>query len=333
MTHLAIHNISAIYGNATVLDAIELGIDTGEMHVLLGPSGCGKTTLLRSIAGLVSPSSGSITLDGRRIDTLPPKDRGIGMVFQHYALFPNMTVRQNLAFGLEQRRLAKKTINDKVSAALETVSLSDRADRRPHQLSGGQKQRVALARALVLEPKLLLLDEPLSALDAQIRKRLRDELKRIQRESGLTSILVTHDQDEALSLGDRISVMNAGRIAQTASPQELYYRPADLFVAGFIGDANIITAEDMSRITGNRFERTCIIPPHAFTIGNAPDGTGVAFTAEVKDISIVGPTVRYQLDAAGVALKVEHASAHDTLYPPPGQQVTLTVAERQLHYI
>ncbi|PYG58211.1 ABC transporter ATP-binding protein [Rhizobium sp. UGM030330-04] len=333
MTHLAIHNISAIYGNATVLDAIELGIDTGEMHVLLGPSGCGKTTLLRSIAGLVSPSSGSITLDGRRIDTLPPKDRGIGMVFQHYALFPNMTVRQNLAFGLEQRRLAKKTIDDKVSAVLETVSLSDRAERRPHQLSGGQKQRVALARALVLEPKLLLLDEPLSALDAQIRKRLRDELKRIQRESGLTSILVTHDQDEALSLGDRISVMNAGRIAQTASPQELYYRPADLFVAGFIGDANIITAEDMSRITGNRFERTCIIPPHAFTIGNAPDGTGVAFTAEVKDISIVGPTVRYQLDAAGVALKVEHASAQDALYPPPGQQITLTVAERQLHYI
>ncbi|TRB03996.1 ABC transporter ATP-binding protein [Agrobacterium tumefaciens] len=333
MTHLAIHNISAIYGNATVLDAIELGIDTGEMHVLLGPSGCGKTTLLRSIAGLVSPSSGSITLDGRRIDTLPPKDRGIGMVFQHYALFPNMTVRQNLAFGLEQRRLAKKTIDDKVSAVLETVSLSDRAERRPHQLSGGQKQRVALARALVLEPKLLLLDEPLSALDAQIRKRLRDELKRIQRESGLTSILVTHDQDEALSLGDRISVMNAGRIAQTASPQELYYRPADLFVAGFIGDANIITAEDMSRITGNRFERTCIIPPHAFTIGNAPDGTGVAFTAEVKDISIVGPTVRYQLDAAGVSLKVEHASAQDALYPPPGQQITLTVAERQLHYI
>ncbi|MFK0206040.1 ABC transporter ATP-binding protein [Agrobacterium sp. NPDC090283] len=333
MTHLAIHNISAIYGNATVLDAIELGIDTGEMHVLLGPSGCGKTTLLRSIAGLVSPSSGSITLDGRRIDTLPPKDRGIGMVFQHYALFPNMTVRQNLAFGLEQRRLAKKTIDDKVSAALETVSLSDRADWRPHQLSGGQKQRVALARALVLEPKLLLLDEPLSALDAQIRKRLRDELKRIQRESGLTSILVTHDQDEALSLGDRISVMNAGRIAQTASPQELYYRPADLFVAGFIGDANIITAEDMSRITGNRFERTCIIPPHAFTIGNAGDGTGVAFTAEVKDISVVGPTVRYQLDAAGVALKVEHASAQDALYPPPGQHVTLTVAERQLHYI
>ncbi|NTE56736.1 ABC transporter ATP-binding protein [Agrobacterium tumefaciens] len=333
MTHLAIHNISAIYGNATVLDAIELGIDTGEMHVLLGPSGCGKTTLLRSIAGLVSPSSGSITLDGRRIDTLPPKDRGIGMVFQHYALFPNMTVRQNLAFGLEQRRLAKKTIDDKVSAALETVSLSDRAERRPHQLSGGQKQRVALARALVLEPKLLLLDEPLSALDAQIRKRLRDELKRIQRESGLTSILVTHDQDEALSLGDRISVMNAGRIAQTASPQELYYRPADLFVAGFIGDANIITAEDMSRITGNRFERTCIIPPHAFTIGNAPDGNSVAFTAEVKDISIVGPTVRYQLDAAGVALKVEHASAQDALYPPPGQLITLTVAERQLHYI
>nr|WP_295985084.1 ABC transporter ATP-binding protein [uncultured Agrobacterium sp.] len=333
MTHLAIHNISAIYGNATVLDAIELGIDTGEMHVLLGPSGCGKTTLLRSIAGLVSPSSGSITLDGRRIDTLPPKDRGIGMVFQHYALFPNMTVRQNLAFGLEQRRLAKKTIDDKISAVLETVSLSDRAERRPHQLSGGQKQRVALARALVLEPKLLLLDEPLSALDAQIRKRLRDELKRIQRESGLTSILVTHDQDEALSLGDRISVMNAGRIAQTASPQELYYRPADLFVAGFIGDANIITAEDMSRITGNRFERTCIIPPHAFTIGNAPDGTGVVFTAEVKDISIVGPTVRYQLDAAGVALKVEHASAQDALYPPPGEHVTLTVAERQLHYI
>ncbi|MCW0983430.1 ABC transporter ATP-binding protein [Agrobacterium sp. BT-220-3] len=333
MTYLAIDNVSATYGNATVLDSIELAIDKGEMHVLLGPSGCGKTTLLRSIAGLVSPSSGSIALDGRRIDTLAPKDRGIGMVFQHYALFPNMTVRQNLAFGLEQRRLAKRTIDDKVFAALETVALSDHADRRPNQLSGGQKQRVALARALVLEPKLLLLDEPLSALDAQIRKRLRDELKRIQRESGLTSILVTHDQDEALSLGDRISVMNAGQIAQTASPQELYYRPANLFVAGFIGDANIISADDMSRITGSRFERTAVIPPHALAIRGTAEGATVSFTAEVKDISIVGPTVRYQMDASGVALKVEHPSAQDAQYAPPGQRVTLTVADRQVHYI
>lgn len=330
---VSIRDLSLSFGAVTVLKDLNLDIYDGEFLVLLGSSGCGKSTLLNCIAGLLEPTDGQIFIKDRNVTWEEPKDRGIGMVFQHYALFPNMTVRQNLAFGLEQRRLAKRTIDDKVFAALETVALSDHADRRPHQLSGGQKQRVALARALVLEPKLLLLDEPLSALDAQIRKRLRDELKRIQRESGLTSILVTHDQDEALSLGDRISVMNAGQIAQTASPQELYYRPANLFVAGFIGDANIISADDMSRITGSRFERTAVIPPHALAIRGTAEGATVSFTAEVKDISIVGPTVRYQMDASGVALKVEHPSAQDAQYAPPGQRVTLTVADRQVHYI
>lgn len=331
MISLAVQRVSASYGSTTILDSVDLSIAKGEMHVLLGPSGCGKTTLLRSIAGLVRPTSGAISLDGRRIDTLAPKERGIGMVFQHYALFPNMTVRQNLAFGLEQRALAKKLIDGKVAGALEIVALTDRADLRPHQLSGGQKQRVALARALVLQPKLLLLDEPLSALDAQIRKRLREELKRIQREFGLTSILVTHDQEEALSLGDRVSVMHAGKIAQTASPQDLYYRPASLFVAGFIGDANIITPEDMSRITGARQEKTSIIIPHAFAINGPKDPYALSFTATVRDASTVGAAVRYLMDAAGVALKVEHLSARQAAYPGPGQDVTLSVAECDIH--
>jgi putative spermidine/putrescine transport system ATP-binding protein len=252
MSYLEIRNVSLAYGATPVLRDISLDIDEGEMHVLLGPSGCGKTTLLRSIAGLSQAQGGSISLQGRRIDGLHPKDRGVAMVFQNYALFPNMTVTENLAFGLEQKGLPKAEIAAKVESALGMVALTDRAAARPHQLSGGQKQRVALARALVLEPKVLLLDEPLSALDAQIRKRLRDELRRIQREIGLTAILVTHDQEEAIALGTRIAVMDAGRLSQVGTPEEVYYRPANLFVARFMGDMNILDPASVRALSGSR---------------------------------------------------------------------------------
>ncbi|PRD42578.1 ABC transporter ATP-binding protein [Phyllobacterium phragmitis] len=332
MTYLLLDGIRASYGGTTVLDNIDLAVGKSEMHVLLGPSGCGKTTLLRSIAGLVRPDGGRIVLEGRSIGALPPKDRGIGMVFQHYALFPNMTVRQNLAFGLEQRRMEKRIIGHKVDAALDTVSLTDRADMRPHQLSGGQKQRVALARALVLEPKLMLLDEPLSALDAQIRKRLREELKRIQRETGLTSILVTHDQDEALSLGDRISVMNAGRIVQTGNGQDIYYRPADDFVARFIGDANIIEASRIEILARKAPGKTAIIQPHAIKIGTTSEDA-LNLRARVLEASVAGASVRYLMDVAGVPLKVRTHTSSEGQYLSAGSESSLSVRWKDIHFI
>lgn len=334
MTHLDLSSIGMRYGNNVILDGIDLSVAQGEMHVLLGPSGCGKTTLLRSIAGLAQPDRGAIHLAGRPIEKLHPKDRGIGMVFQHYALFPNMTVRQNLAFGLEQRRLGRKVINDKIDAVLEIVSLQDKADARPRQLSGGQKQRVALARALVLEPSLLLLDEPLSALDAQIRKRLRDELKRIQRQTGLTSILVTHDQDEALSLGDRISVMNNGRIAQTASGPEIFYRPADLFVAKFIGNANIFTAAEFGRLIGRDFDQTAVIHPHMFMIGKASQGSNLFdVAATVVETVAAGNVVRYAMRASGIIFNVEAQTAMNEGYLAAGTEAIVTIDPSNAHFL
>ncbi|MFC0216972.1 ABC transporter ATP-binding protein [Pseudochelatococcus lubricantis] len=343
MSYLTIAKVSATYGAATILDGINLEIGQGEMHVLLGPSGCGKTTLLRAIAGLAAPSAGEIRLAGRRIDNLPPKDRGIAMVFQHYALFPNMTVRQNLAFGLEQKKLSRAEIARKVEATLDMVALGPRADVRPHQLSGGQRQRVALARALVLEPSLLLLDEPLSALDAQIRKRLRDELKRIQRDTGLTSILVTHDQDEALTLGDRISVMNAGGIAQTGNPRDIYHRPRSLFVAGFIGDGNLLAPEELERLTGIRSADTVVIQPQDWRLEGA-NGTAVAPAGDeageairlpgvVADASLSGPSIRYTVTAAGLRLKVETPNHYDSTQFSPGADVVLTLRRRDVHAV
>lgn len=330
MSELQIQKLHLSYGALQVLRDINLTIGDGEMHILLGTSGCGKTTLLRSIAGLAQPSSGTIMLAGRDIGRLAPKDREIGMVFQHYALFPNMTVWQNLAFGLEQLKWSKARIQDKVDGLLDTVSLSDRAHMRPHQLSGGQKQRVALARALALEPKLLLLDEPLSALDAQIRKRLREELKRTQREIGLTSVLVTHDQDEALSLGDRISVMDGGQIAQTGTGSEIFYRPSNMFVAQFMGDANIIEPADFNRITGRSIDRTVIVQPHSLSI----NGTGeIRVECDVSDVSIAGSVVRYTLNAHDVKLRADVQTSRDSTFLAQGARTTVSLQERDLHFL
>lgn len=212
----------------------------GEFLTLLGPSGCGKTTTLRIIAGFEKPERGGILFDGKRVNDLPPYERGIGIVFQDYALFPHMTVFKNIAFGLEMKRLPKAEIERRVRWALELVGLEGLENRYPEQLSGGQQQRVALARALVVEPDVLLLDEPLSNLDAKIRERLRGEIKRIQRELGITTVYVTHDQEEAMAVSDRIAVMNVGRVEQVGKPLELYYRPRTEFVARFLGLSNIL---------------------------------------------------------------------------------------------
>jgi putative spermidine/putrescine transport system ATP-binding protein len=224
------------------LDGLDLDITGGEFLALLGPSGCGKTTALRAIAGFDRPDGGRVLLDGRDITGVPANKRDMGMVFQAYSLFPNLTVAENVAFGLRVRRRGKAEQTGRAVELLDLVGLADRGDRYPHQLSGGQQQRVALARALAVAPQVLLLDEPLSALDAKVRVQLREEIRRIQLELGITTVFVTHDQAEALSVADRVGVLRAGRLEQVASPDELYERPATAFVAEFVGTMNRVPA-------------------------------------------------------------------------------------------
>ena len=252
---LCLQRVSRHFGSAVALAGMDLTIQAGEFIALLGPSGCGKSTALNCVAGLLPLTGGSIWLDQQRIDELPPERRGFGMVFQNYALFPHLTVRRNVAFGLMMRGFAKKEIRGRVDAALELVQLQAHADKLPGRLSGGQQQRVAIARAIVIEPPLILMDEPLSNLDAKLRLEMRAEIKRIHRDLQRTTIYVTHDQDEALSLADRIVVMNEGRTLQIDAPEELYTRPANLKVARFMGYRNILDLE-VDRIQENRVSLT-----------------------------------------------------------------------------
>ena len=230
------------YDETTAVDAIDAEVNAGEFFSLLGPSGCGKTTTLRMIAGFVRPTEGEILLDGVDVAQVPPHQRNVHTVFQNYALFPHLNVADNVAFGLRRRKVGKDETKRRVAEALELVELGRLAGRRPQQLSGGQQQRVALARALVLRPAVLLLDEPLGALDAKIRKQLRLELKALQEEVGITFVFVTHDQEEALSMSDRVAVMSAGRIEQIGTPAEVYENPATVFVADFLGVSNLMDA-------------------------------------------------------------------------------------------
>jgi len=238
MAYLELKNISKSYSDVDVVHDFNLDIEKGTLVSLLGPSGCGKTTTLRMIAGFEQLDDGSIQLDGSDITGVPPNRRDIGMVFQAYALFPNKTVRENISFGLRMKKTPKNEIGRKVDAVLEMVRLQETADRYPHQLSGGQQQRIALARALAVQPRVLLLDEPLSALDAEVRVVLRGEIRRIQSELAITTVYVTHDQEEALSISDKVVVMNKGLIEQVGVPEEIYRAPQTRFVATFIGTAN-----------------------------------------------------------------------------------------------
>ena len=238
---IVIENLSKSFGGFVALDRIGLTIGTGELFFLLGPSGCGKTTLLRHIAGFYQPDQGRILFDGKDVTRLPPHQRNTGMVFQNYALWPHLTVEKNVAFGLEERRLPRPEIDRRVAEALHVVRLDDLARRKIHEMSGGQQQRVALARALVVRPACLLLDEPLSNLDSKLRLEMRLEIRRICREFQLTSIYVTHDQQEALSIADRIAILNAGKLLQVGTPAEIYRHSRNRFVAEFIGEANFLT--------------------------------------------------------------------------------------------
>jgi putative spermidine/putrescine transport system ATP-binding protein len=242
VTGLQLAGLGKTYGAAVAVDDATLSVATGELVALLGPSGCGKTTTLRMVAGFVPPSAGQIVLEGRDITRVPANQRDIGMVFQSYALFPHMTVRRNVEFGLRCHRVTGAEMTRRVESVLETAGLGALAERYPRQLSGGQQQRVALARVLVLRPKLLLFDEPLSNLDARLRVQMRGEIRQLQKSLGITALFVTHDQDEASAIADRIVVMNRGRIEQVGTPSEIYQEPATRFVADFIGTANVLDA-------------------------------------------------------------------------------------------
>jgi len=237
---VSLRGLTKVYGGATVVDGLDLDIASGEFFSLLGPSGCGKTTTLRMIAGFSDPTSGSVLVGGEDVTSTPPHKRDVNTVFQSYALFEHLDVHRNVGFGLRRRGIDKATIDRRVSDMLELVELGDRGKDRPNQLSGGQRQRVALARALINQPKVLLLDEPLAALDLKLRHAMQAELKAIQREVGITFLFVTHDQDEALTMSDRVAIMNEGVIEQCGAPEDVYERPTSIFAAGFIGTSNLM---------------------------------------------------------------------------------------------
>ena len=248
---LALVGLTKRFGAVTAVDGLTLDVEPGEILTLLGPSGCGKTTVLNLIAGFEAPDSGTVRIDGADVAARPPHRREVGMVFQDYALFPHLTVRENVAFPLRVRGTSEPEVTGRVGAMLELVRLSGYGDRLPRQLSGGQQQRVALARALAFRPRVLLMDEPFGALDRALRETMRAELRELQRALGVTVVLVTHDQDEAMDLADRVAVMRAGRLQQVASPRELYESPANAFVAGFVGESNLLEAVVVS-VEGER---------------------------------------------------------------------------------
>ncbi len=275
------------YGALAALDRVTLAVAEGEFFGLLGPSGSGKTTLLRAIAGFVLPESGEIRIDGQRIETVPVHKRGIGMVFQNYALFPHLSVFDNIAFGLQVRGLAAADIAQRVAEALHLVRLSGLEERRPRQLSGGQQQRVALARALVTRPKVLLLDEPLGALDKRLRQEMQVELKQIQRTVGITTLFVTHDQEEALTLCDRIAILSEGRLMQVGLPAEVYEHPASRFAAEFLGEANLFSGRVEPEATGGRV-RTAAGLTVASTLPPPSDGEAILAVRPEK-IQLIDP--------------------------------------------
>ena len=247
---ISLRGLRKVFGAVTAVDGIDLEIADGEFFAMLGPSGSGKTTVLRLVAGFERPTSGAVLLGGRDVTSDPPFARDLNTVFQDYALFPHMSVLANVEYGLRVKRVGRQARRERSLAALETVRLAGFGDRRPHELSGGQRQRVALARALVNRPKVLLLDEPLGALDLKLRREMQIELKALQREVGITFVFVTHDQEEALTMSDRIAVFNSGRVEQVATPFELYERPATSFVAGFVGTSNLLEGEAARRVIG-----------------------------------------------------------------------------------
>ena len=325
---VAVRNLTKRFGPLEVVNGVNLTIQEGELFTLLGPSGCGKTTLLRVIAGFYALDEGEVCFDERVVNDVPPHERGIGMVFQNYALWPHMTVFENVAYGLKLQNLDHPQITNRVTSALENVKLSGLGERYPGQLSGGQQQRVALARALVLNPKILLLDEPLSNLDAKIRIQVRAEIRKLQKDLGITTVYVTHDQEEALTLSDRIAVLNKGRVLQLGPPKELYERPANRFVADFIGINNLIEGTvrsvdaqrrqltvstaigELSALLDERLREgdrciLCVRPENA-AFGSATEAGRNRLHGRIAFAAYLGNAVRYDVELAqGVIFKVD----------------------------
>ncbi|WP_439521272.1 ABC transporter ATP-binding protein [Marivita sp.] len=315
MARVELSAVRKTFGSVVAVQGADVVFDEGSFTTLLGPSGCGKTTILRMISGLETPTSGDILIGGNRINDVPIHKRNLGLVFQNYALFPHRTIAENIAFGLKYRDVPKAEVARKVQDALDIVRLPGVEDRFPNQLSGGQQQRIALARAIVIEPDVLLLDEPLSALDANLREDMRVELKAIQDRIGVTSIFVTHDQSEALAMSDKIIVMSAGRVEQIGTPEEVYNTPASEFVAGFLGASNLLDARVVARENGHvvletpEFGRTPVPLSHAATLGEGPSARLMiraekltlaaagqdAPQAKVETVDYQGQLVRYFL--------------------------------------
>ena len=352
---IAVENVSLSYGTTRVLRGIDLAIRPGELFSFLGPSGCGKTTLLRLIAGFARADTGRVLIGGQDVSGLPPWKRDVGLVFQSYALWPHMTVARNVAFGLEERRVPSAEIAPRVRAALELVGLSHLAGRRPSELSGGQQQRVALARTIVVRPKVLLLDEPLSNLDARLRVEVRRELRALQSRLGITTIFVTHDQEEANTISDRIAVMHEGVVQQVGTPMELYARPANLFVAGFLGTANVLegrlAGEGASRAyqigEGVRIpvpaaitvpaDARLVLRPQAIRIldgsETAPDG-GTTLAATVTGREFHGASVRYTVAMrSGQSLLVDLPFRAGAPLREAGDAVTLAIPPDALCWV
>ncbi len=328
MSFLSIRGLHKRYAATPIFSDINCEIAQGEFVTLLGPSGCGKSTLLRCIAGLTEVNGGQILLDGQDLVPISPQQRGIGMVFQSYALFPNMSVAQNVAFGLRMQKVAPAESAQRVADALRMVELHEFANRYPQQLSGGQCQRVALARSLVTRPRVLLLDEPLSALDARIRKHLREQIRSIQQELGLTTIFVTHDQEEALVMSDRIFLMNAGKIVQSGAAETLYTAPVDAFAAGFIGNYNLLDADAASRLLQRPINSRVAIRPESIQL----DANGT-IDAQVRSHSLLGNVIRYRVEAYGVELLVDvlNRSPADLLHN--GQAIALHIEAQAIQEV
>ncbi len=344
MAFLDLTNLEKVFGTNRVVKDFSLGVDKGEFVSLLGPSGCGKTTVLRMVAGFETPTSGSIRIDGQDVTDQRTNQRAIGMMFQAYALFPNMTVADNVAFGLKVKGVPRAEREARVIEMLQLIGLPDLANRFPFQLSGGQQQRVALARALAPQPRVLLLDEPLSALDAKVRVSLRNEIREIQRELGITTIFVTHDQEEAMSISDRIVVMNGGIAEQAGAPFEIYNNPRTRFVAGFVGTLNMFTAmvEDAERglitVAGQRIALATgaiearngetvnlALRPEAIRLGRAV-GCEVVLPATIEAVHFLGSVIRVRARVAGTVVALDTFNRPDQPPPPLGSTAEISFA-------
>jgi len=323
-TAISLKSITRRFGDVLALDAIDLAIAEGEFFAMLGPSGSGKTTCLRVIAGFEQPSSGELSIFGARAETVPPYKRNVNTVFQDYALFPHLNVIDNVAYSLMLRQVPKAERYAKAEEALEMVKLAGYGARRPGQLSGGQRQRVALARALINQPKVLLLDEPLGALDLKLREQMQEELKSLQRRLGITFIFVTHDQGEAMSMADRIAVFNLGKIMQVGTPEEVYLRPASRFVADFVGSSNVLPPEFVGRLTGN--PGWASLRPEAVTV---TPGAGANLTGTVVSRNYLGATTRLVVDMGGQRIHAVVPSGASV--PMEGTPVAIAFDPAALH--